>query len=372
VEHLLTSRLRQELDELLVVDSLLGRTRLAWLGLGPTSSSPAAVKAELEKLAYLRRLDAHTLDLSMLPAERRRFLAGLGRRLTAQALARREPDRRYPILLTLLAQSSVDVLDEVLLLFDQAVSGRESAARTRLTEALAERARGGEDRQHLLDEILAIVLDPAVGDEQVGPLLRSRVGLDRMRAAWAARRERLPRDHGHLALMDASMAYLRQFAPAVLTAVRFAGGPGTEELLTAVEILTGLYATGARKVPEGATAGFVPARWAGYLAKAVQAGDVTAYRRYWELCVLLGLRDGLRSGTCTSRTAAATPTRPRSCSRRTSGHHGGWSSASWSASPPPRPTRWLWPRPSCTAPCWTWNGCSPPVTPPSATSGGSG
>ena len=48
----------------------------------------------------------------MLPAERRRFLAGVGHRLSAQALQRREPERRFPILLTLLAQSAVDVLDE--------------------------------------------------------------------------------------------------------------------------------------------------------------------------------------------------------------------------------------------------------------------
>jgi len=48
------------------------------------------------------------------------------------------------------------VLDEVLLLFDQALSGRESAARARMTEALAERARSGEDRQALLDDILRI------------------------------------------------------------------------------------------------------------------------------------------------------------------------------------------------------------------------
>ena len=43
-----------------------------------------------------------------------------------------------------------------------------------------------------------------------------------------ARRERLPRDHGHLAMLDASMTYLRQFAPDVLAAVRFAGGPGAD------------------------------------------------------------------------------------------------------------------------------------------------
>ena len=34
----------------------------------------------------------------------------------------------------------------------------------------------------------------------------------------------------------------------------------------------------------------------GYLAAATEAADVTAYRHYWELCVLVALRDGLRSG----------------------------------------------------------------------------
>ncbi|GAA4967290.1 Tn3-like element TnAs3 family transposase [Actinoplanes utahensis] len=297
VEHLLQSEQRRaELDALLVVDPYRGRTPLAWLGTGPTQASPAAVKGELEKLAYLRRLDAHTLDLSALPAERRRFLAGVGRRLTGQALQRREPQRRYPILLTLIAQSAVDVLDETLLLFDQAVSARETVARAKMNEALAERAKGGENRQQLLDDILTIVLDPAVGDDAVGSLLRERIGLDRMRAAWGARQQRLPRDHGHLSMLDASMPYLRQFAPDVLAAVRFAGGVGTDELLRAVSILAELYATGARKVPSSAPVGFVPAKWAGYLVTAADAGDTTAYRHYWELCVLLGLRDGLRSG----------------------------------------------------------------------------
>ena len=144
------------------------------------------------------------------------------------------------------------MLDEVLLLFDQALSGRESAARARMTEALAERARGGEDRQALLDDILKIVLDPGVSDDQVGARLRGDVGHERMRAAWEARRERLPRDHGHLAMMDASMAYLRQFVPDVLAAVGFDGGPGMEGLLEAVAVLAGLYAAKARKVPDGA------------------------------------------------------------------------------------------------------------------------
>lgn len=88
----------------------------------------------------LRGLDAHALDLTGLLAERRRFLAQVGHRLTAQSLDRREPQRRHPILLTVLAQSAADVLDEVIGLFDQAVSARESRARTKMRDALAARA----------------------------------------------------------------------------------------------------------------------------------------------------------------------------------------------------------------------------------------
>ena len=54
-----------------VVDPELGNTRLHWLTTGPTRPSPVAVKAELAKYAFLRGLDAHELDLSTLPTERR-------------------------------------------------------------------------------------------------------------------------------------------------------------------------------------------------------------------------------------------------------------------------------------------------------------
>lgn len=57
-----------------------------------------------------------------------------------------------------------------------------------------------------------------------------------------------------------------------------------------------LNETGGRTVPADAPDSFVPARYADYLAKARKGGDDTAYRHFWELCVVLALRDGLRSG----------------------------------------------------------------------------
>ncbi|CUM37088.1 hypothetical protein BN2537_3141 [Streptomyces venezuelae] len=40
----------------------------------------------------------------------------------------------------------------------------------------------------------------------------------------------------------------------------------------------------------------MPAQWAGCRGQAARDRDVTAYRHFWELTVLLGLRDGLRNG----------------------------------------------------------------------------
>ena len=159
MEHLLTGQVREDLDRLLRVDAGLGMTRLAWLTTPAVDATAAALKTSIEKLAYLRGMDAHRLDLSMVPAERRRFLATVGRRSTNQALERRDPDRRYPIMLALVAQSAADQLDEVVALFDRAVSARESRAKSRTEEELAERARRGETRHLLMDVILPVLAD---------------------------------------------------------------------------------------------------------------------------------------------------------------------------------------------------------------------
>ncbi len=329
-----TPQRRAELDALLVVDPSLGMSRLTWLLTGPVEASASAVKAEVDKLGFLRGLGAETLDMSVLPAERRRFLATLGRRLTGQALERRDPQRRYPILLMLLAQSATDVLDEVVQLFDQAISAKFSTAEKRMRDELAERGKTGEDRQALLDDLLAIVTDMQIGDEEVGGLIRGeKIGWERLRAAIAQAKPRLPRDHGHLAALDASYSYLRQFTPAVLSSVRFASGTAATELLIAVNMLRELNATGGRKVFEDAPTGFVPTKWRGYLDEARRCDSVTAYRHYWELCVLLGLRTACAAGMCTCRVRAATPTRPPTCSLLINGSRSASNSAAWSANP---------------------------------------
>ncbi|MFD3657935.1 hypothetical protein [Streptomyces sp. NPDC058620] len=62
-------------------------------------------------------------------------------------------------------------------------------------------------------------------------MLRNTIGMERLRAALAQATGRLPRDNGHLAMLDNSYSYLRQFTPDVLKAISFTGGTGSEALI---------------------------------------------------------------------------------------------------------------------------------------------
>jgi hypothetical protein len=108
--------------------------------------------------------------------------------LTAQALERRDPGRRYPILLTLLAYG-----DRRARRGRAAVRpGHLGVGERKMRDALAERGKGGEDRQALLDDLLTIITDTGIPG-QIGGLIRGeRIGWPRLRSAVAQAAPRLP------------------------------------------------------------------------------------------------------------------------------------------------------------------------------------
>ena len=207
------------------------------------------------------------------------------------------------MLLATLAETYVEVLDELVQLLDQALASADSRARQELSQRLVDRAKAEVDRGRLLDEILDVLADPNIPDEQAGRVIRQRIGMDRLIAARRPPEDRGQRDHGHFDLLATRYKYLRTFTPAVIAALPLTGNttsPSVTALLTAVEVLRELNAAARTAVPDEATTAaatvFVPARWRGYLDATRGQGRGAAYRHYWELGVLYGVQAGLRSG----------------------------------------------------------------------------
>jgi len=284
-----------QLDALVATEPDLGVAPLVWLEDGATTPSPESVKAEVAKLAYLRSLGADRLDLSAIPPERLRQLATVSRRSTPSAIRQMAPERRYPILLAALGAAHTEIVDEVVRLFDQALAGTDSRARFKVAERQAELVKADVARLVLLDDILGVVLDANLDDAAVGAGVRG-LGPERLAGASRGDDERLPRDSGHLQVMEASFSHVRSFAPQVLAALTFSASVAPSEVLDAVRLLQAMNVEGRRHVPDGAPVDFVPARWRPYLDAARAAGDENRYKHYWELCVLFALQGGLRSG----------------------------------------------------------------------------
>lgn len=137
-------------------------------------------------------------------------------------------DRRYPILLATLAETYVEVLDELVQLLDQALAGAESRDRYELSQRVVERARVDIARGRLLDEVLDILADPAVSDADADRLVRARIGMPRLQAARRPAAEREPRDHGHFDLLAARYKYLRTFTPAVIAHLPLTGNTSAQ------------------------------------------------------------------------------------------------------------------------------------------------
>lgn len=291
----LTPERCDQLDALVTTDAELGVARLVWLNDGATSASAEWVKLEVAKLAYLEGLGAHRLALGAIPPERLRQLAMLARRSTPQALRQMAPERRHPILLAALAAAHTEIVDEIVRLFDMVLANTDGNARDQVAVRQAEAVRSDVERLVLLDDILDVVLDNDLDDAAVGAGVRA-LGPERLAGAARSGEERLPRDGGHLELMEARFSHVRSFAPQVLGALTFAASVSPSEVLDAVVLLQTMNAGGRRHVPDDAPVDFVPARWRPYLNAADSAGDANLYKHYWELCVLFALQGGLRSG----------------------------------------------------------------------------
>jgi hypothetical protein len=129
-----------------------------------TALTPRAILDEIDKLNYVRALGADTWQLNSLAPNRRKLLAGIGRRSTNQALQRMSPEHRFPILMAFLAQAAEDVTDEIIDLFDRALTNSYARARRELDEFRHSITRSTNEKLVLFRAMGRVVLDASVSD----------------------------------------------------------------------------------------------------------------------------------------------------------------------------------------------------------------
>ncbi len=290
---LLTDQTRAFLDSLLLKDSDLRITRLEWLRQPSVSNTPAAIVSSIEKLTFLREKGVATWDLKALNPNRRKFLAGLGKRTSPQALSSSLIERRYSILVAFVSQSIYELTDEAIEMFDLYLAGVSSRSRRELDELRLSVAQAMNETAHYFRTLGRVVLDPMVIDNQVRQTIYQHLPQDRLKAALEEcdKLVRPLNDEG-LDFLAERYNSIRQFAPKFLEAFVFRANSATAPVLAGVDVLREVNRESRRRIPGSAPIDFVSKKWTEYVHEPNGRLD----RKYYELAVLWELRQELRAG----------------------------------------------------------------------------
>lgn len=283
----------KELNRLLKPTEPNRPSPLAWLRDSATANTPRTILETLGKLDQLKQWEVRQWDLSALNPNRRKQLAQIGFRSTAQRLARMSEQRRHPILLALLYQLYEEVLDELVELFDRMLEKIISSNDRKFDKERQEIAELATDKIEILHQLVGILLDPNISDGELRNAVYNFLPKEKLRVTFdECERLAAPLDDNSFKLMASRYSYLRQFVPAFLDALPLGGNAGTAGLRRAIEILRELDADGKRKIPDDAPCDFIDGKWWKY----VTDDSDKINRRYYELCTLFELRANLRSG----------------------------------------------------------------------------
>lgn len=283
---------RQALDKLLRVDSHRGQTSLNWLRDPARGYKAEDILETIAKLQSLQEWKINTWTLTLLPPARIQYLAQIARHSSNQALERKAPYQRYPILMAFLADTRDKLTDEILDLYENRIAQSLRDAKHELREHRLKLSESLEQKVWYLGKIAHIVLDSELANDLVRPRIfdvLSRSELKRLLTEIEAQGQALDEQH----FFGNRYSYFRRFFPQVLANLTFHPQQEEDPLIDALAVLHDLNQSPQRpQFLDDVPTDFVPPDW----RSRVINRDHRINRRWYELCVMSVLRDALRSG----------------------------------------------------------------------------
>lgn len=226
-------------------------------------------------------------------ANRLSQLARRCERLSATRLRKlRNPSERYALLVALSLQLQSSLIDQALDMFIQLYHSIFKRARTSYSEQFF--ADGKTINQHLHQYVALgkLLIGARRNQQDVFQTIDDTFSWDTfVKDIEQAETLTRPRNFDFLTLVGNRYSYIRRFSPHFMQAFTFNGHDGNAGLRQAIRLICEVDIGERKDLPEWTPTDFVDARWKPYV---FQDGELQ--RRYYELCVLDKLRDGLRSG----------------------------------------------------------------------------
>ena len=221
-----------------------------------------------------------------------RYLADLAKRHDAHTFRRFPQQKRYALTACFLVEIQKTILDHIVALHDQLLSKKGREATNAFEKRYRQVRRQSKRGLVILIPMGKTLLDPDRPSVTTLATLLQDINAAVLREAVETcdERQRLE-ERGEIDALRARYPGLRRYFPAFF-ALPFQGEPGSEAILSGLDVVRQVDAGTRTMLPAHAGTAFVPSKF----RAALHQPDGTLDRRTWELGLAVAVRDGLRAG----------------------------------------------------------------------------
>ncbi len=288
----LTSEQRQQLDRLLEMRGSSKISTLIWLRQSPMAPNAKHILEHIDRLKTIEELSLPEGIERQIHQNRLLKLAREGAQMTAQHLNDLEILRRHATIVAVLLETKATVIDEIIDLHDRIIGTLFNRAKKKQEDQFQQSGQEINEKVRMYCRIgNALLAAKQNGSDPYSAIETVLSWNDFKESVTNAEKLIQPDNFDSLYLIGDSYSQIRRYAPAFLEALRLKAAPAVHEILDAVNAIKKLNKDNKRDVPKDAPINFIRRRRENLVVK-----NDGIDRRFYELCVLAELKNGLRSG----------------------------------------------------------------------------
>jgi TnpA family transposase len=283
---------KRQLDDLLQLRPDSSISTLAWLRQPPGAPNPKHMLEHIDRLKTIENLKLPD-DLGHQVHQNRLLkIAREGAQMTAQHLRDLEPLRRYATLVAVGLEARATLLDELVDLHERILGSLFNKAKRAHQENFQQSGKAINEKVRLYNQIGQALLEAKKTGIDPFSAIETVIPWDAFtRSVTEAGALAQPEDFDFLGRISSGYSQVRRYVPSLLETLNLKAAPAAQEILDGIHTLKALNQANARKVPEDAPLGFIRKRW-----EPLVFSENGIERRFYELCALTELKNGLRSG----------------------------------------------------------------------------
>jgi len=288
----LTPEQRAALLDFVVGIKGIAKSRLAWLRDWPESPAPANLSKLIERLEFVRALGIEPDRERRIHQARFTAITREASILSAQHLSRFDESRRLASLVALARDMETVLTDAAVTMFDKLIGITFRKAERLHKERAVSRAKLLNASAHILVSVGKAVMAAQAAGADILAAIDDAVGWDQFVATVTATESIIDDVHDD-DLIEVVERYptIRRVVLPFLNAFRFQSWQADDPILSALDILREMHASGQRSLPPRIPLAFLRSPWR-RLFRHAHGSERMAY----EIAVVVHLRDRLRAG----------------------------------------------------------------------------